>query len=275
MTILHEVYTLSNGVNIPKLGFGTWQIPNESAYEATLSAFKAGYRHIDTAQAYQNEKAIGKALKDSGLKRDEYFVTSKLPAQIKGYQKTHDAFKRTMENLQLDVLDLYLIHAPWPWDQMGKDCTQGNIDSWKAMVELYQDGKIRSIGVSNFSPTDMRAIIDATGTVPHVNQIRYYIGDLQDETVSFCHEHNILVEAYSPLATGRILEHPELKAIATEQGVTVAQLCIRYCLQKQTLPLPKTTKEARMFENAAVDFIISPDQMKRLDDLNNLDGRHR
>lgn len=275
MTILHEVYTLSNGVNIPKLGFGTWQIPNESAYEATLSAFKAGYRHIDTAQAYQNEKAIGKALKDSGLKRDEYFVTSKLPAQIKGYQETHDAFKRTMENLQLDVLDLYLIHAPWPWDQMGKDCTQGNIDSWKAMVELYQDGKIRSIGVSNFSPTDMSAIIDATGTVPHVNQIRYYIGDLQDETVSFCHAHNILVEAYSPLATGRILEHPELKAIATEQGVTVAQLCIRYCLQKQTLPLPKTTKEERMFENAAVDFIISPDQMKRLDDLNNLDGRHR
>jgi len=275
MTILHEVYTLSNGVYIPKLGFGTWQIPNEEAYEATLSAIKVGYRHIDTAQAYQNEKAIGKALKACGLKRDEIFVTSKLPAQIKGYQETHDAFKRTMENLQLDVLDLYLIHAPWPWDQMGKDCTQGNIDSWKAMVELYQAGKIRSIGVSNFSPKDMSAVIDATGVVPHVNQIRYYIGDLQDEIVSFCHAHNILVEAYSPLATGRILEHPELVSIAQEQGVSVAQLCIRYCLQKQTLPLPKTTKEARMVENAALNFIISPEQMQRLDALNNLDGRHR
>jgi diketogulonate reductase-like aldo/keto reductase len=275
MSVLKEMYTLSNGVEIPKLGFGTWQIPNEEAYEATLAAFRVGYRHIDTAQAYRNEKAIGEALKASGLKRDEYFITSKLPAQIKGYQEAHDAFKRTMQDLQLDVLDLYLIHAPWPWDQIGKDCTQGNIDSWKAMVELYQAGKIRSIGVSNFSPKDMQAVIDATGFVPHVNQIRYYIGDVQDETVGFCKEHKILVEAYSPLATGRILEHPELISISRELNVSVAQVCIRYCLEKGTLPLPKTTKETRMVENSAVDFKLSDEHLSRLDALKNLDGRHR
>lgn len=275
MKTLHEHYTLANGVKIPKLGFGTWQISDADAYQATLDALKAGYTHIDTAQGYRNEDAIGKALKDANLKRDTFFVTSKLPSHIKGYKQTMASFRRTMKDLQLDVLDLYLIHAPWPWDEIGKDCTEGNIESWKAMVDLYHEGKIRSIGVSNFSISDIQALIDATGFVPHVNQIRFYVGDTQDELVAFCKAHNILVEAYSPLATGRILADLELNRISKEKGVSVAQLCIRYCLDKGTLPLPKTTKYDRMVENAAVDFSLSTDELAVLDRLSNLDGRKK
>lgn len=273
--IKDEVYVLSNGVKIPKLGFGTWQISNEDAYQATLDAIKAGYKHIDTAQGYRNEEAIGRALKDAKIERNEIFVTSKLPSHIKGYKQTLASFKKTMKDLQLEVLDLYLIHAPWPWDEIGKDCTEGNIESWKAMIDLYKEGKIRSIGVSNFSITDIQALIEATGFVPHVNQIKFYIGDTQDELVNFCKQNNILVEAYSPLATGRILENEVLKTIALDKKVSVAQLCIRYCLDKGTLALPKTTKYERMVENADLNFTLSPTELKKLDELSNLDGRKR
>lgn len=273
--IKDEVYVLSNGVKIPKLGFGTWQISNEDAYQATLDAIKAGYKHIDTAQGYRNEESIGRALKDAKIERNEIFVTSKLPSHIKGYKQTLASFKKTMKDLQLEVLDLYLIHAPWPWDEIGKDCTEGNIESWKAMIDLHKEGKIRTIGVSNFSITDIQALIEATGFVPHVNQIKFYIGDTQDELVNFCKQNNILVEAYSPLATGRILENEVLKTIALDKKVSVAQLCIRYCLDKGTLALPKTTKYERMVENADLNFSLSPTELKKLDELSNLDGRKR
>lgn len=273
--IQKDTYRLSNGVKIPKLGFGTWQISNEDAYQATLDAIKAGYKHIDTAQGYRNEEAIGRALKDAKIERNEIFVTSKLPSHIKGYKQTLASFKKTMKDLQLEVLDLYLIHAPWPWDEIGKDCTEGNIESWKAMIDLHKEGKIRSIGVSNFSITDIQALIEATGFVPHVNQIKFYIGDTQDELVNFCKQNNILVEAYSPLATGRILENEVLKTIALDKKVSVAQLCIRYCLDKGTLALPKTTKYERMVENADLNFSLSPTELKKLDELSNLDGRKR
>ena len=273
--IQKDTYRLSNGVKIPKLGFGTWQISNEDAYQATLDAIKAGYKHIDTAQGYRNEEAIGCALKDAKIERNEIFVTSKLPSHIKGYKQTLASFKKTMKDLQLEVLDLYLIHAPWPWDEIGKDCTEGNIESWKAMIDLHKEGKIRSIGVSNFSITDIQALIEATGFVPHVNQIKFYIGDTQDELVNFCKQNNILVEAYSPLATGRILENEVLKTIALDKKVSVAQLCIRYCLDKETLALPKTTKYERMVENADLNFSLSPTELKKLDELSNLDGRKR
>jgi diketogulonate reductase-like aldo/keto reductase len=267
MNPFHEYYVLSNQVKIPKIGLGTWQISNADVYQVTLDAFSAGYRHIDSAQGYQNEKGVGLALKDSGLNRDEVFITTKLPSHIKGYQVTLDSFEQSMKDLQLEVLDLYLIHAPWPWNEIGKDCTQGNIESFKAMIDLYKQGRIRSIGVSNFSVKDLKAVIDATGFVPHVNQIRFYVSDTQEEIVKFCQEHNILVEAYSPLATGRILDNPQLQKIAHDKGVTIAQLCIRYCLDKGTLPLPKTTKHFRMVENAQVDFELSPEDIQILDEM--------
>jgi len=267
MNPMTSYFTLSNGVNIPMVGLGTWQIPNDQVFDVVMNAFEVGYTHIDSAQGYQNEEGVGRAIKASSLPRESIFVTTKLPSHIKGYQETLDSFEQSMKDLQLEVLDLYLIHAPWPWSNIGQDCTQGNIESFKAMIDLYKQGRIRSIGVSNFSVKDLKAIMDATGFAPHVNQIRFYVGDTQDEIVSFCQEHNILVEAYSPLATGRILNHPELLQMAEQKGVTIAQLCIKYCLQKNTLPLPKTTKKERMIENASLDFTLSEVEMKKLDHI--------
>lgn len=267
MKELSNNYKLANGVMIPKVGLGTWQIPNSQAYQVALDALKVGYHHIDTAQGYQNEVAIGQALKDSGLDRDSYFITSKLPSHIKGYKQTLGSFRKTMTDLQLDVLDLYLIHAPWPWNDIGKDCTQGNIESFKAMIDLYNQGKIRSIGVSNFNQQEIQALIDSTGVTPLVNQIRYYVGDTQPEIVAYCRKNNILVEAYSPLATGKLLKHPTLIQLAQKKAVSVAQLCIRYCLAKETLPLPKTTNINRMIENAQLDFDLSTQDIDLLDSL--------
>lgn len=260
-----KFFTFHNGVEIPDIGFGTWQIPNEEAYEAVATALKNGYTHIDTALAYKNEENVGKAIKDFDISREKVFITSKLPAQIKGYDVTLEAFEETISNLGVDYLDLYLIHAPWPWDEIGKDCTEGNIESWKAMEKLYKDGKIRAIGVSNFSESDIQALLDACDIVPMANQIPFYIGRDQKSLLQFCKQHNIVVEAYSPLATGQILNSPEIKEMAEKYGVTPAQLCIRYCLEHGTLPLPKSTNEERIIENSQLDFTISPEDVQKLD----------
>lgn len=266
MKVLNQTYVMSNGVAIPKIGFGTWQVKSgEEAYQSVLLALKSGYRHIDTAHAYQNERSVGKAVRDSGIPREEIFVTSKLPSHVKEYQGTLDHFEETMANLELDVLDLYLIHAPWPWNEIGKDCKDGNVEAWKAMVKLYNDKRIRAIGVSNFSPADIDYIVKHTGFVPHANQIAFFIGNNQKETDDYCKKHNILVEAYSPLAIGFALKNGDIQTMADKYGVTAAQICIRYCIQKETAPLPKTTKEHRMIENADVDFTISQEDMKQLD----------
>ncbi|GAA0363800.1 aldo/keto reductase [Alkalibacterium iburiense] len=259
-----DTFTMHNGVTIPAIGFGTWQIPNEEAYDSVTIALKNGYTHIDTALAYGNEENVGKAIKDFDLPREEVFITSKLPAQIKGYQETLDAFEETITNLGVDYLDLYLIHAPWPWDQKGTDHTEGNIQSWKAMEKLYNDGKIRSIGVSNFEISDIQALLDNCDTVPMVNQIVFYAGRDQEDLLAFCKEHNILVEAYSPLATGQLLDDPVIKEIADKYEATPAQLLIQYCLQRDTLPLPKSTHEERIIENKTLEFTISDDDMEKL-----------
>ncbi|MDE1549621.1 aldo/keto reductase [Jeotgalibaca caeni] len=260
-----HVFVLRNGVEVPEIGFGTWQIPNEEAYESVTYALKSGYTHIDTANAYKNEENVGKAVRDFDIAREDVFVTSKLNSNIKDYDGTIERFNETMENLGLDYLDLYLIHAPWPWSEVGKDCTEGNIQAWKAMEELYKAGKIRSIGVSNFEISDLQAIIDNCEIVPFVNQIPFYIGRDQEELLAFCKQHEIMVEAYSPLATGEILNSEEIKEIAEKYDCTPAQICIRYCIQKDTLPLPKSTHEGRIVENLQVDFEISEEDMARLD----------
>lgn len=268
MSFLKEYFTMYNGVNIPKIGFGTWQIPDEVAFDAVKTAIELGYTHIDTALAYQNEKGVGKAIKASGLSRDKIFITSKLPAEVKGYDKALNAFDTTLKNLGTDYLDLYLIHAPWPWFEMGKDCTAENIQSWKAFEKLYKEGKIRAIGVSNFSPSDVSAIIESCEIVPMANQIAFHVGRTQDEYVEFCRKHNILIEAYSPLATGRALKDEFLQGMAKNYGVTTAQLLIKYALQKDTLPLPKSTSAERILENTKVDhFVISQTDITKLDEI--------
>lgn len=266
--ILQETYTLMNGVKVPKIGLGTWQIPEgEETYNAVRWALESGYRHIDTAMAYGNENSVGKAIKDSGIPREEIFVTTKLPAQHKGYEIAWDCFNKSIAALGLDYIDMYLIHAPWPWNEMGKDCTEGNIESWKAFEEIYDSGKVKSIGISNFEPKHIQPILDMCKHVPMVNQIRFHIGDIQKEILDFCQSRNIVITAYSPLATGRIIGNQEIVAMAEKYKVTPAQLCIRYCLQKNTIVIPKSTKKERIVSNVEVDFVMSGEDMEALDRL--------
>jgi diketogulonate reductase-like aldo/keto reductase len=268
MKVLHETYTLSNGVKMPKIGFGTWQIPaGEVCHQSVTSALRAGYKHIDTAAAYRNEKSCADAIRDFGIKREDVFVTSKLQSHIKTYEETLEAFEKTMEELGFEYLDLYLIHAPWPWNEMGKECKKGNVLAYKAMEKLYKDGRIKAIGVSNFSVDDLQNIIDHCEIVPHVNQISFFIGNNQAETHEFCKKHNIFVEAYSPLAIGYLLANDEVNKMAKKYGVTPAQICIRYCIEKNTAPLPKSTKAHRIIENTQVDFKMDPKDVLFLDTI--------
>ena len=266
MSVLTETFTLANGNAIPKIGFGTWQIPNGApAYDAVAAALAAGYRHIDTARAYGNESSVADAIRDSGIPREQIFLTTKLPAEVKSYDGALASFEVTMEALGLDYVDLYLIHAPWPWREAGADYADGNAEAWRAMVEIQSSGRVRSIGVSNFSVSDLEKLLSTTEVTPQVNQIKYHVGNAQAEVTAYCQGRGILVEAYSPLATGAILDDPELQAVADRYDRSVAQICIRYALQKGTLPLPKTTTPSRMAENADVDFEISAADMALLD----------
>jgi len=265
MSILNETYTLYNGVKIPRVGFGTWQISNAEAYDAVTFALKAGYRHIDTARAYGNEENIGKAIRNSKLDREEIFITTKLPAEIKGFEEAIDSFEKSVRRLGITYLDLFLIHAPWPWNDRGRDCTEGNIASWKGMEKLYREGKIRAIGISNFSTSDIDAILNNCEFVPMVNQIAIFIGHTQDALTEYCRHHNILVEAYSPLATGSALKSEEIRKMAQKYGVSPARICIRYLLQKDLLPLPKSTHPERIAENAELEFTIRDEDMRTLD----------
>ncbi len=265
--IKDENFKLRSGYNIPSIGFGTWQCSAKEAYNATLFALKNGYRHIDTALAYQNEEAIGKAIRDSGIDRDKIYVTTKLPAQYKTYEEAIKYFHESLNNLGLDYIDLYLIHAPWPWSNVGLDCEEGNIEVWKAFIDLKKQGLVRSIGVSNFKENNLDNIIRATGVIPDVNQIRFFIGNTQEGVLKYCKEHDILVEAYSPLATGEILGSPQLDEIAKKYNKTKAQICIRYCVERGTLPLPKSTHENRILENIDIDFKIEEKDMEYLNNL--------
>ncbi|TGA96910.1 aldo/keto reductase [Sporolactobacillus shoreae] len=268
MTVLTDAYTLSNGIKIPKIGFGTWQIPaGKVTYEAVTNALKLGYRHIDTAWAYHNEKSVGEAVRDSGLDRSEIFVTSKCPAEAKSYASAKKRFEETMENLDIDYLDLYLIHAPWPWAEWGTDYSKENLEVWRLMEEVYQSGKVKAIGISNFNVSDMKNIFEHCTVKPMVNQIRYFIGFTEPDITKYAEDNDLLVEAYSPLATGKILNNSELQKIAEKYSVSVAQLSIRYCLQKGVLPLPKATSEAHIRNNADIDFTISEQDIAYLDTL--------
>jgi diketogulonate reductase-like aldo/keto reductase len=268
MAILTDTYTLNTGAKIPKIGFGTWQISNgDDAYNSVKMALDNGYRHIDTARVYGNEESVGKAIKDSGIAREEIFLTTKLPAQVKDASKVAETFETSISTLGADYVDLYLIHAPWPWEERGADYTKENVEVWQEMEKIYESGRAKAVGVSNFNVHDLTAILDNGKVVPAANQIRWFIGFTQDDITDLSKDKGILVEAYSPLATGRILEHKELKQMADKYEKTVAQLSIRYCLQRDTLPLPKSTHEEYITQNTDVDFEISESDMNALDSL--------
>lgn len=268
MTILNETFTLENGVEIPKIGFGCWQIPEgETTCNAVTFALQMGYRHIDTARAYGNEASVGRAVRDSGIPRGDIFVTSKVPAEIKSYDGALDSFEQTMRLLDLGYLDLLLIHAPWPWANIGADFRAENKQVWKALEEIYRSGRCRAIGVSNFDVADLTSLREAWTIKPMVNQIKFYIGYTEEDVTRYCQANNILVEAYSPLATGRILDNPTIAAMAQKYKVSVPQICIRYTLQRGTLPLPKSTHREYIRQNAQLDFQIDAEDMRYLDSL--------
>lgn len=264
--ILNDTFTLSNGVSIPKLGFGTWMIPNDDTARAVREAIGIGYRHIDTAQAYENERGVGEGLKDSGIPRDELFVTTKLVAESKSYADAKERIDASLRALDLDHIDLMLIHSPQPWAEFreGDRYFEGNLEAWRALEEAHRAGKLRAIGVSNFERADLDNLLQNGSVAPMVNQILAHVGNTPFDLIDYSRSEDILVEAYSPVAHGAVLNDAGLGDMANRYGVSVAQLCIRYCLQLGLLPLPKTLNPAHMRDNAAVDFTVSEADMDAL-----------
>ncbi len=266
-------YLLSNNYKIPNIGFGTFRTPSgQETEQSVLNAIKAGYRHIDCAAAYGNEKSVGDAIRKSGVTREEIFVTSKLWNDDKGYENTLAAFNRTLEDLQLDYLDLYLIH--WPIAKASKEnWKEANSESWRALEELYNQGKIKAIGVSNFLEHHLEPLFETAKIKPMVNQIEFHPGMLQEKVVEFCKKHNILVEAWAPFSNGQVLSNPVLKEIADKYGKTVAQITLRWIMQKDIVPLPKSVTPERIKSNIEVfDFEISPQDVDRIDRLTDCGG---
>lgn len=265
MQTLTDSYSLSNGVAIPRLGFGTYKTPEgEVGVAAVKTALETGYRHIDTAAFYGNETSVGRAIRDAGIPRQEIFVTTKVWNTERGYEKAKASILASLDRLGLEYLDLCLIH--WPATARQYEDWEGvNRDTWRAFTELHRLGKVRAVGVSNFKPHHLKALME-TEVKPMVDQIELHPGQVQADTLAYCRDNGILVEAWSPMGRGKLLDHPLITGIAARYGKTPAQLCIRWCLQKGALPLPKSVTPARIRENLRVfDFTISPEDMARLD----------
>lgn len=264
--IAQETFKLANGVAIPKLGFGTWMIDDGEVASLVQRALATGYRHLDTAQAYANERGVGEGLRASGIARDKLFVTTKLAAECKSYSEARTLIDASLAALGVGHIDLMLIHSPQPWSEFrkGEHYFAGNLEAWRALEEGHASGKLRAIGVSNFEQADMDNIIENAAVKPAVNQILAHVGNTPFDLIDHCRSRNVLVEAYSPVAHGAVLTHPILVALAAKYGVSVAQLCIRYCLELGLLPLPKTTRAEHLRSNIAVDFEITAEDMATL-----------
>lgn len=259
--------TLSNGVKIPQLGLGTWFIDDANAAEAVRQAAKLGYRHFDTAQAYGNERGVGEGVRTCGVPREELFVVSKVAAEHKTYEEAKKGIDETLKKMGLDYLDMMIIHSPQPWvkvNQCDDRYVEGNRAAWRALEDAYKEGKLRAIGVSNFQIGDLNSLMEGCTVKPMVNQILLHISNTPLELVEFCQKNGIVVEAYSPIAHGVILNQPEIKAMAEKYGVSVPQLCIRYTMQLGAVSLPKTANPDHMKTNAEVDFTISEEDMETL-----------
>lgn len=259
--ILGESYTLSNGVKIPKLGPGLWRIENDKVPNVISEALQVGYRHFDSAQAYQNEVGTGEGVRAAikgGLKREEIFVTTKVRAEHKTYESATKSIDESLSKLGLDFIDLMLIHSPQPWsDFRGGDYSQGNIEAWRALEDAHKAGKIRAIGVSNFLQKDLENIFKNCTIKPMANQILTHIGNTAFDLIAYCKAQGLVVEAYSPIAHGELLRDEQIQKMAQKYGVSAPQLCIRYALEIGTIPLPKSANPAHIASNAQVDFAIS------------------
>jgi 2,5-diketo-D-gluconate reductase A len=253
---------LNNGVEIPQLGFGVFQVPPEQTEEATRTALDVGYRHIDTAEMYGNEEGVGKAVRASGLDRDEVFVTSKLNNGYHDPDAARVAFDGTLEALGFDYVNLFLIH--WPMPDVGD-----YVETWHALEEIYRSGRARAIGVSNFQPHHLRRLLANSEVVPAVNQIEVHPYLVQDDVRAFGAEHGIVTEAWSPIAQGGVLEDPVITNIAKRVERTSAQVTLRWAIQRGDIIFPKSVTRSRVEENFALfDFELSADDMAEITALN-------
>ena len=259
-------FTLSNGVSVPCIGFGTYKAADNNSSDIILTAMEAGYRLFDTASFYGTEAYLSEALKRSSLSRNEVFITSKVWKAEMGYNETLEAFERTLKNLDTDYLDLYLIH--WPRYTLDGEWKQKCIDTWKAMEELYKAGRIRAIGLSNFLPHHMDVILSNCTVTPMVNQLEVHPGYTQEAAVNYCTERGILVQAWSPLGRQRVLQDSLVMELADKYGVTPAQICLRFLFQRGINALPKASSMERMKNNMDIfSFTITTEDMHRLNTL--------
>ena len=264
MKSIHDTYTLNNGVKVPCIAFGTYKAAEGNSADIIAAAIDEGYRYFDTASFYETEEYLAEAIQKSGLPREDFFIATKLWKEEMGYEETLAAFERSSKRLNTDYIDLYLIHWPKPTHDY-EDWKQLNIDTWKALEKLYKEGKVRAIGVSNFLPHHLDNLFENCEIKPMVDQIEYHPGYTQEATVQYCKQHDILVQAWSPIARGRILQDVTLIEMAEKYSVSVAKLALRFCIQNEVLPLPKASSKERMRENMDLfDFEISDEDMKRI-----------
>ena len=262
MSYGEEKIRLNNGVYIPSIGFGTSMLTGNECIDTIKKALDIGYRHIDTASAYENEGEIGKAIKQSNVDRNELFITSKVWKDSMGYQKTIKSLERTLKSLDLEYIDLFLIH--WPKNNDDKL----NIETWRALEQFYKDGKIRAIGVSNFLEHHLKIILDNCEIIPAVNQIEFHPGLTRNETRALCKEKGIVVEAWSPLGKGKMLNNDTLVSLSKKYNKSVAQICLKWCMQNDVLPLPKSQNEERMRQNLDLfDFEISNEDVQIINNM--------
>ena len=259
-----ERYVLNNGVEIPAVAFGTYKAADGKSADVIRAAIGAGYRYFDTASFYGTETYLAEAIRESGISRGEFFIASKLWKDEMGYENVKSAFERTLNNLRTDYLDLYLIH--WPLPEPGyKEWRQLDKETWRAMEELYEAGKIRAIGLSNFLPHHIENILKDCRVRPAVDQIEYHPGYSQEAVVNYCRERGILVQAWSPIGRSRVLDEPLVKELAAKYDVSPAQICLKFAVQRNIIPLPKSSSEDRMRENLDLySFELEQDDIWRL-----------
>lgn len=262
-----KTFKLHNNIQIPAVGFGTYKIQEgQECIDAVKFALKHNYRHIDTAAVYENEKSVGIAIRESNIPREELFITTKVWNTERGYEKTLKAFEASMKRLGLEYLDLYLIH--WPANTKQFSNAAGlNAETWRALETLYLNGKIRAIGVSNFLVHHLEELFKTATIKPMINQIEYHPGYIQADTVKFCKQHDILVEAWSPLGRGRVLENPLLMELAKKYSVSTGAICLQFALQQGIIVLPKSTSEERIIANNSVDFTLRDEDIKRISNM--------
>lgn len=270
MSIFDETYTLSNGVKIPRLALGVWEIPNDQTPKAVEEAIKIGYRHIDTAQAYGNEEGVGEGVRNSGVDRDKIFINSKVAAEIKNYDEAKKSIDKTLSKMKMDYLDMMIIHNPQPWNEVNQSDDrhfEGNLETWRAMEDAMKEGKLRAIGVSSFQKEDLDNLIKNSSTKPMVNQILCHIAATPLDLIKYSQDNDIVVESFSPVAHGAAMKDQEIVKMAEKYGVSVPQLCIRYDLQLNTVVLPKSANPEHMRSNSEIDFEISAEDMETLKNL--------